>query len=583
MANKPEDKKEEGPDAKHRISVAVDAVDKAAAEIAGTVFGFPVDVMNWGLSFVGLNSEKPVGGSKWISEKVGGVTETQNKAMNFTPPEHVDATDKVIATTANIGTKIATGWTALKLLMPGAVGVAAGTQITTPAMTAAAAPSATSFAGSVASASWWTAKTAAKVAATPVVHPYLTLAGVGAAHQLTDGRSTDGLIDLGVMTWDTMKEHAPGATEAVLNSGNYISQGLSGAALTVGERGIHNISEKLPFGTPLSLKAWLSGTEGGFFNSIKDGTMSFLGLSPHEIKPQSGESGTTDPQTHPTLTQRLVNHVEGEVEGHDPEVGMLHSILTALGGENVGETLSGAGPAANRFAEDNKAAIAIGALYAYNTPGGLIRKGLIASIVTLLAAPILNFISPFLKSMMKSSVAESLTGATKDFYGQYAKGDKPDTKNPLKFTKTEQKPDQTHAPVTAKPGENHQTIMGTDGKPVTLSDEHLSEPKISTVDVQQGTTKITKLFAENANDPIEKRVEARLQQHLADLRKENPSSPYLDPKNEEKYKTLMTKTFTAQIRDEESQAQKLAAQNNAPAKVYFQPQQLPQPLMLSMN
>lgn len=94
--------KQESPGLAHRIGVTTDGVYQGLIKM-GSGVGIAVDAINKGLQVVGVPvSEKPVGGSTWIKEKLTGAYDGYNKVAGVTVPKPVDKTDVVLHAVGDI-------------------------------------------------------------------------------------------------------------------------------------------------------------------------------------------------------------------------------------------------------------------------------------------------------------------------------------------------------------------------------------------------------------------------------------------------------------------------------------------------
>ncbi|MCM2343569.1 MAG: hypothetical protein NDJ24_03335 [Alphaproteobacteria bacterium] len=122
---------------------------------------------------------------------------------------------------------------------------------------ASATKAVASAAGTGLSYAW----TGAKVVSFPFRHPILTAGTLGVGHVATGGASSELLWDGAIGTWNLTKEYAPAAAGAVVDAGLTVGDGVAGFFATGAKKGVAEIGEHLPVGTPASLRAVVAGAE----------------------------------------------------------------------------------------------------------------------------------------------------------------------------------------------------------------------------------------------------------------------------------------------------------------------------------
>lgn len=101
------DKPDENPGLAHRIGIGTDGFYQGVIKMAAAP-GIAVDILNAGIKAVGLPaSQNPVGGNKWIKEKLTTAYEGYNNLAGVTVPKPVDKTDVLIHGAADLAGQIA--------------------------------------------------------------------------------------------------------------------------------------------------------------------------------------------------------------------------------------------------------------------------------------------------------------------------------------------------------------------------------------------------------------------------------------------------------------------------------------------
>lgn len=122
---------------------------------------------------------------------------------------------------------------------------------------ASATKAVASAAGTGLSYAW----TGAKVVTFPFRHPILTAGAVGLGHVATGGKSSELLWDGAIGSWNLTKEYAPTVAGAVVDAGLTVGDGVTGFFATGAKKGVAEIGEHLPVGTPASVRAVIAGAE----------------------------------------------------------------------------------------------------------------------------------------------------------------------------------------------------------------------------------------------------------------------------------------------------------------------------------
>lgn len=214
-----------------------------------------------------------------------------------------------------------------------------------------------------------TAWTIAKFASFPFRHPILTMAGLGTAHVVTGGKSSEIAWDTAIATGSAVKTVAPALAETVVDAGLKVGDGVTGFFMTGAKKGVDEIGEHLPVGTPASLRAAVAGAESRL-EGAREGAAGAVEAARDEMDDMGAELGP------------FRDMIAGQL-GVDPK---------QINGKNAARMMA-------EFAGDNKLALGMGALAAFTAEGGMMRKAMMGLLTTVLVVAMTPFLKPLLDAM----------------------------------------------------------------------------------------------------------------------------------------------------------------------------------------